>query len=147
MSTSNSILPQDTSILWIRDVDNHHVWDESDYTFQIQGAVTLHSPNGEETWYVDDKQAIEWVPAGTYSQLKLEYSTNGFVNEEQAHHIATVSAGTSGNKQSYGWVIPDIIGSRLKVRVSDPHNHQVVDASDDFFSIKGKLKLINRIII
>ena len=126
----------------IRAVNNYNVWDESDNPFQIQGKVTLNNPLGGEVFYVGDTEPIKWTPTGTYAQVKLEYSTNGFADELETHTIATVLAGDSGVMQSYDWTIPDAIGSNLKVRVSDNNNPQVFDISSNPFTIKGKLRLI-----
>ncbi|RKY29307.1 MAG: hypothetical protein DRP68_07435, partial [Candidatus Omnitrophota bacterium] len=125
----------------IRAVNNYNVWDESDNSFEIKGKVTLNRPLGGEVFYVGDTEQIQWTPTGTYAQVKLEYSTNGFANESEAFPIAVVSAGASGVMQSYDWTVPDAIGSNLKVRVSDNNNPQVVDVSPNPFTIKGKLKI------
>ncbi|RKY38312.1 MAG: hypothetical protein DRP72_02010, partial [Candidatus Omnitrophota bacterium] len=125
----------------VRAVDNYNVWDESDNPFEIKGKVTLNQPLGGEVWFVGDTEQIKWTPTGTYAQVKLEYSTNGFADELQTHQIAIVAAGESGVIQSYDWTVPDAIGTNLKVRVSDNNNPAVVDVSSNPFTIKGKLKL------
>ena len=125
----------------IRDVNNFTVWDESDNPFTIKGKVTVDVPNGGETWYVGDTNQIKWTPFGTYAQVKLEYSTNAFINEQQVFSIATLPAGSSGVQQSYNWTVPDKIGVNLKVRASDNNNPDVKDISDATFIIKGKLSL------
>ncbi|MFH1698793.1 MAG: hypothetical protein ABH882_07025 [Candidatus Omnitrophota bacterium] len=125
----------------VRDLNNTGVWDESNNTFQIRGKVFVVVPNGDEIWYKGDTQQIQWIPTGTYSQVKLEYSTNAFVNETLTYLIANVSAGSSGAVTSYNWTVPDNIGSDLIVRVTDRNNAMVTDVSNNTFNIKGRLHL------
>ncbi|MDD5745726.1 MAG: hypothetical protein PHO30_00535, partial [Candidatus Omnitrophica bacterium] len=125
----------------VRAVDNTNVWDESDNTFGIKGKITVNQPDGGETLFVGDTAQIKWTPVGTYSQVRLEYSTNAFSDELQTHSIAAVSAGSSGVQQSYDWTVADAIGSNVKIRASDLNNSAVADVSNAVFSVKGKLQV------
>jgi homoaconitase/3-isopropylmalate dehydratase large subunit len=125
----------------IRDAGNSTVWDESGNAFSIIGKVALNAPLGGETWFVGDTRQVRWTPTGTYSQVKLEYSTNAFSDELEVFSIATVSAGASGVLQSYDWTVPDKIGNNLKVRVTDASNAAVVAVCGSTFTIKGSLAL------
>ena len=122
--------------------DNANVWDESDNAFEIKGKLQVLQPNGGEIWFVGDANDLQWRPYGTFtSQVKLEYSTNGFANEAATTLIATVPAGASEGTSTYSWTIPNAIGSGLKVRTTDANNATVTDVSDSTFTIKGKLLL------
>ncbi|MCM8780567.1 MAG: hypothetical protein NC908_01395 [Candidatus Omnitrophica bacterium] len=109
--------------------------------FKIAGRFKLLSPNGGSGVYyeVDGTTAITWEKHGTISQAKLEYSTNGFLNETQTTTITTVNAADL----SYDWQIPDAIGNTVKVRISDPApgNSTISDISDDNFEIRGKIDI------
>ncbi|MGE5308174.1 MAG: hypothetical protein ACM3OC_03740, partial [Deltaproteobacteria bacterium] len=127
----------------IRQADNYNVWDESDNNFEIKGNLQMLQPNGAEVWFVGDTNQIQWRPSGTFtSQVKLEYSTNGFANETQTVFIATVAAGASGGTTSYNWTTPNAIGSNLKARVTDANNATVTAMSASPFYIKGKLRIL-----
>ncbi len=127
----------------VRQSDNFNVWDESDTSFEIKGKLQIVAPNGGEVWFVGENNNIQWIPTGTFtSQVKLEYSTNAFVNESQTVFIATVAAGASGVTQNYNWSVPNAISTTLKVRVTDANNATVTDTSDNSFTIKGKLRLM-----
>ncbi len=107
-------------------------------SFTIKGSVTLTSPNGGETWFVNDSRNITWTKTGSIANVKLEYSKNGFADELQTF---TVIASTPAAPLTYAWTVADAIGAALKVRVSDVLDSAVNDKSDANFTIKGKLVL------
>ena len=127
----------------VRDSANSTVWSESTNAFSIKGKVALNEPLGGQVWQVGDTHQIKWTPTGTYSQVKLEYSTNAFSDELQTFSIATIAAGASAVQQSYDWTVPDKIGNNIKVRVSDAANSSVNDVSTSSLTIKGSLVLTN----
>ncbi|MEK7771593.1 MAG: hypothetical protein AAB703_01925, partial [Pseudomonadota bacterium] len=122
----------------ITDLANTNVLDESNANFTIKGSVTLTSPVGSETWYVGENRNITWTRTGSFINVKLEYSTNGFFNELQT---AVIAASTPAATGTYAWTVPDAIGANLKVRISDAADATVVAVSTGPFIIKGKLQL------
>jgi hypothetical protein len=121
----------------VQDAADSSTYDDSNADFRIQGSVTMTAPNGGEIWTVGTNQNITWGHTGTFSNVKLEYSTNGFTNETQTFSITTATP----NDGSFTWPIPDAIGTALKVRASDATDATVVDTSDANFTVKGSLAL------
>jgi hypothetical protein len=121
----------------VQDAADSSTFDDSDADFKIRGAITITSPNGGEVWIVGANQNITWTHAGTFSNVKLEYSTNGFTNETQTFSITAATP----NNDTFSWSIPDAIGSSVKVRASDAADNTVTDSSNGNFTIKGSLSL------
>jgi len=122
----------------ITDLANNFVYDESDADFRIKGSVVLISPNGGETWRVGESQSIAWSKTGSFANVKLEYSTNGFSDELQN---TVITSSTLAGPLSYNWTVPDAISTTIKVRISDVNDSTVVDISNANFTIKGSLAL------
>ncbi|MCX5708845.1 MAG: hypothetical protein NTY14_07775 [Candidatus Omnitrophica bacterium] len=112
------------------------VFDESDTDFKIQGKVVTTAPNGGEVWAVASNQAVTWSRVGSVANVKLEYS-----RDAGATFPATIIASTPANAGSYSWVVPDDIGSTMRVKVSDASDSAVYDISDANFKIRGELAL------
>ncbi|MBU1087047.1 MAG: GPI anchored serine-threonine rich family protein, partial [Candidatus Omnitrophica bacterium] len=123
----------------ITSLSNGTVLDESDADFEIKGVLTLTAPNGTEIWKVGDLGNITWTKKGTLGNIELRYSTDSGVTFPEGQIIVTGIASTATPN---AWLIPDRIGTGLRVQVSllsDPTN--VLDASDANFEIKGNLAL------
>ena len=118
--------------------DDTAVVDTSDANFSIKGSLTITSPNGAETWIVNESRNITWTKTGSIANVKLEYSKNGFTNETQTF---TIIASTAAAPLSYGWTVADAIGAQVRVRVSDVSDAAVNDISNANFTIKGALVL------
>ena len=73
----------------------------------------------------------------TISNVKLEYSTDGFLDELKTVLI-TASA---PNTNSYAWTIPNAIGSSVKVRVTNVADSTVLAVSSANFTIRGALTI------
>ncbi|MCP4555565.1 MAG: hypothetical protein GY836_09075, partial [Herbaspirillum sp.] len=58
----------------VTDVDNSLVYDESDASFYIKGALVLDAPDGGQVWFVGNSEDITWTRTGSISTVKLEYS-------------------------------------------------------------------------
>ncbi len=121
----------------VQDADDASTYDDSNNDFKIRGSITITAPNGGENWIVGDTQNITWNHTGSFANVKLEYSTNGFSDESQTVSITT----STPNNGSYSWAIPDAIGTSVKVRASDVSDSTVVDTSNVNFTIKGSLDL------
>lgn len=113
--------------------------DDSDAHFEIKKSLTLTSPNDGETWTVGESRSITWTMLGSVSNVKLEYSTNGFSDETKT---TTITSSASGSALSYAWTVSDAIGTNLKVRITDTSDSTVKDTSDSVFKITGSLLLL-----
>ncbi|MBI3617172.1 MAG: hypothetical protein HY210_03015, partial [Candidatus Omnitrophica bacterium] len=122
----------------ITDLGDATVIDESNANFTIKGSVVVTAPNGGETWIVGANQNITWTRTGSFTNVKLEYSTNGFADELQT---TVITASTLASPLTYAWTVPDAIGTNLKVRISDAADATVTDVSNGTFTIKGALVL------
>ena len=119
----------------IMDVSDATVFDASNANFKIMGGFTLTAPNGGEVWVVGATQNILWNTVGSVANVRLDYSTDGGATYPNAITTSTANTG------SYGWTIPDAIGTTLKVRVQDVLDPDATDVSDGNFKIKGSLSL------
>ncbi|MDD5477084.1 MAG: hypothetical protein PHG87_02590, partial [Candidatus Omnitrophica bacterium] len=122
----------------VTDAGDASVFAASAANFSIKGSVTLTSPVGGETWIVGENRNITWTRTGSFANVKLEYSTNGFLNELQT---TVITASTLASPLTYAWTVPDAIGTNLKVRISDAANATVTSVSTGAFTIKGKLAI------
>jgi len=120
----------------ITDTGDSAVTDEANADFKIRGSVVLTAPNGAEVWIVGASQNITWTRTGSFANVKLEYSTNG-----GSTYPNVIAASAPAAPLSYAWTVPDMIGTQLRVQVSDAADVTVVDASNNNFTIKGSLTL------
>ncbi|UCC94791.1 MAG: hypothetical protein JSW40_08260, partial [Candidatus Omnitrophota bacterium] len=118
----------------ITSLDDPAIWDESDYNFSIVGALDITSPDGGEVWTVASNQEITWSMVGNISTVRLEYSTDG--GSTYPHLIAE---GVYGEALRYAWRVPDTIGNRAKIRITDESNSTIQAQSEENFSIKGSV--------
>ncbi|MBI4355439.1 MAG: hypothetical protein HY597_03170 [Candidatus Omnitrophica bacterium] len=113
----------------IEDVNNAAAFDVSDANFKIAGKLTLSAPNGGERWVTNESRTITWTSAGTISNVKLEYSTDGGTTYPNVITASATNAGT------YTWTVPDNRSTTVRVRVSNAADATVFDASDTNFEI------------
>jgi len=124
----------------VQDQNNATVYDESDNYFEIKGKVVLNVPNGGEKWFYNEAAQIRWTPTGTYTQIKIDYSTDDFATFT---NIDTVDAGGTGVQQTYNWSSVTIpVSESAKIRVMDPNSTTVQDISASAFSVRGRLTLL-----
>lgn len=99
--------------------------------FTIYGQLTLSAPDGAEEWAANEAHNITWTTnKGTIENVKLEYSSDNFVADENTIIASTANDGT------YEWT-PASTGETFKVRVSDAQDSDTSDVSDDYFSVTG----------
>ncbi|MFC1658696.1 hypothetical protein ACFL1D_04825 [Candidatus Omnitrophota bacterium] len=120
----------------IADCSDSSVFDTSDNNLKIIGKLVLSAPNGGEVWPVGSSQAIRWQSTGSIEKIKLEYSKDGGLT--YPYLIADSQAAGSG---LYNWVVPDLISSMIRVRITDTSDSVVYDTSEDNFKIRGALIL------
>jgi hypothetical protein len=107
-------------------------FDESNSKFTIfqpqTPLITLLSPNGNENWEQGGTRTIQWSSGNFDNNVKIEYSTN---NGSLWSNIVS----STSNDGSFNWVIPGIVSSACKVRISDVEDGEPFDESDNTFSI------------
>ena len=91
--------------------------------------IVVTSPNGGESWVVDETYDITWVSDNfTGANVKLEFSTDAGAN------WMTIEESIP-NDGSHPWVIPDTPSDSCRVKVSDAEDGDPYDTSDSNFSI------------
>ncbi|MGE5280051.1 MAG: hypothetical protein ACM3L6_04830, partial [Deltaproteobacteria bacterium] len=115
-------------VMSIGDTD---AYDISDAAFKIRGDLRITAPNGGELWLINQNSAITWVTTGTIANVKLLYSMNS-----GATYPNTIVAST-GNTNSYSWLIPDTATPSARVRIENTSDDTVYDTSDANFRIRG----------
>jgi hypothetical protein len=103
-----------------KNLSDSSLWSSPD-SFSIQGiagndtpVVAVSAPNGGEIWYARSTHNITWSSsdANGVSFHKLEYSTNA------GSTWLLIRDWTSGDPQTYTWVLPNIVSIQARVRVS-----------------------------
>ena len=107
----------------ISNSDDLTVFDLSDQVFKIKADFKIISPNGSESWTVAEEHKISWQTKGTVKNVNLTYSRD----EGKSW---TVISDSIPNKGQYSWTVPDAISDQCRVRVSDPKDYSVFDASE-----------------
>ncbi|MBI4430394.1 MAG: hypothetical protein HY587_01610, partial [Candidatus Omnitrophica bacterium] len=142
------------------------VYDVSNNFFKIRGSFTLTTPNGNtdvsltDRWVTFDQKTIQWTTTGGIPNIKLQYSSDGFLSDINTIGTPTITNCTAAATPPYqctgtfSWVIPDRVlknGSNftvatdlqgtypgpnmVKVRVTDVNDLGVYDESDNLFKI------------
>ncbi|MFH1459694.1 MAG: hypothetical protein ABIG64_04905, partial [Candidatus Omnitrophota bacterium] len=135
----NWTIPDDPSALAkvkITSLVDTTVNDSSNASFRIKGSVDLTAPNGGQTWIVGSTQQITWTKFGNLNLLTLAYSTNGGATFDN-----TINSSVSASALTYNWLIPDAIGTQLRVKITSNDDATVTDQSTADFEIKGSVTL------
>jgi hypothetical protein len=103
-----------------RDAANNMGIDSSEGDFAVVDItapiVTLISPVGGETWFIGTTHNITWNAMDDFlvNQYKLEFSTdNG-----SSWIVPPIEDWTDGNPGAYSWLIPDMVSTNCRVRIS-----------------------------
>ena len=134
--------PSTQCLVRVKDAANSSASDVSNAVFTIRPLppfVQVTSPNGGEssarcsdftiTW--NARPASLWAAGGTSGVYKLEYSSDG----GSTWNLINNSVSCGDNACGYGWRLPNIINSQIKVRVSDAADLTKTDMSDGNMSI------------
>ncbi len=125
--------PSTQCLVRVKDAANASASDVSNAVFTIRPHITVTAPNGGESGARCSAFNITWAAGGTSGSYKLDYSTDGGTTWVQ---IATnVSNACTGNSCTYGWTLPNVLTTQLKVRVSDVADATKTDASDGNMSV------------
>jgi photosystem II stability/assembly factor-like uncharacterized protein len=90
--------------------------------------ATILTPNGGENLFSTDFFNITWSVTGT-NIIDLEYSSNNGVSWQVIVQNLTSSPAT------YGWQLPSLNSSNVKVRIKNSINGLVLDESNNVFTI------------
>ncbi|MGV3631198.1 MAG: T9SS type A sorting domain-containing protein [Bacteroidota bacterium] len=125
--------PSANSLIRVRDNINNCKEDTSDMFFTISTlppAITLTSPNGNETISGCSYHTITWTEVSAIGTYNLAYSTNNGVSWTPiVSNYATASL-------SYDWTVPNIQSDNVLVRVSSAANSSIYDWSNALISIQ-----------
>ena len=94
----------------------------------VNNSITIKSPNGGENWIRGSSHNITWDSAGTFGNVKIEYSANG-------GDSWTLITGGTVDDGSHPWKVPSTLSSNCLVRVSEAIYGDPGDVSDAEFSI------------
>ncbi len=123
----------DSSTVRVRVTDSADpgVTDTSDADFSIAtpSTVTVTDPNGGESLNSQDSFDVTWTSNNTSGTVDIEYSTDNFVSDINSIVVGTLDDGL------YGWTVPSLDSSTVRVRVTDSADPGVTDTSDADFSI------------
>jgi len=90
----------------------------------IPQVLTVTSPLSSSEWISGRKYYITWNYTGSFSNVDLEYSTNGGSTWQ--------SITTTTNSKYYLWTLPNISSSNSLVRVKNSSNSSVFGVSPTF---------------
>ncbi|MBI3322570.1 MAG: hypothetical protein HYZ94_02700 [Candidatus Omnitrophica bacterium] len=119
--------------------------------FKIRGNINLDQPDLSVPGgglSVGADYDIKWTPTGTLpANVKIEYSTNGFADENETsacmgpagQNGGNWAPGASGQQQTFTWRIPGPADPAVKVRVTQLTDSTVTDKSTNPFEIRGSL--------
>ncbi|MFC1514986.1 Ser-Thr-rich GPI-anchored membrane family protein, partial [Candidatus Omnitrophota bacterium] len=120
----------------ISDASNPAVFDTSDRDFTIAGILDITSPDGGEVWTVGSAHTITWGTTGSIKTVLLDLSPDAGLTFPH-----TISASIP-NTGSFSWTVPDVISSRVRLRVRDAADLSVTSLSDNSFKIRGSLSVL-----
>ena len=119
------------ALIRVTDSENGEVVDVSDAVFTILEAVPtvkLLSPNGGGGWYAGTSPTIRWETRFFDSpSVVLTYSLDG--------GLSWLDLASPLNTGEYVWLLPSTPSTEALVKVSDPTDTTLSDASDAVFTI------------
>lgn len=81
-----------TVLVKVTDTTDAEALDASNASFRIRATITLTSPNGGQQWLVGNPYNITWNIVGTLANVKLQYSRDGFLTDNQTISAAAPTA-------------------------------------------------------
>jgi len=112
----------------VSDAQDSLVSDASDNYFSVTG-IGITAPASGATWNCGSSQTITWNYTGSFTNVKIEYSTDNGSN------WATIISSTL-NDGSYDWTVANTPSATAKIRISDAADADPV-ATSDAFNIKS----------
>jgi photosystem II stability/assembly factor-like uncharacterized protein len=127
--------PSNNCKIKISSTNDSSVYRISDSIFSIRTpGVLISSPNGGENWQALTQHKITWMNFGL-SNVNLEFTTNNGTSWSTIIASTPASDGTTSDKGSYLWIVPNILSSQCKVRISDASNADLFSINDSAFNI------------
>ncbi|MCK5161170.1 MAG: hypothetical protein KAQ99_06305, partial [Candidatus Aureabacteria bacterium] len=126
----------DNLMLRVLDSDDDTIYDETSDTLSIIGSFNINSPNGGETWIVNESRNITWFPTGSsIAEAKIMYSPdNGSswtaINESYNISNDGIINNTGNVTNNWLWIVPDTISNNTIIRIEDRFDETVNDSSN-----------------
>jgi uncharacterized protein (TIGR02145 family) len=92
------------------------------------GAVSIQSPNGGESWQVGSNHNITWT-SSYFTKTKIEMTTNNGIT------WSTIIASTPASTGQFTWTIPNLSSSECKIRLTDVADTSIQSTSAETFTI------------
>ncbi|PIQ90067.1 MAG: hypothetical protein COV71_06630 [Candidatus Omnitrophica bacterium CG11_big_fil_rev_8_21_14_0_20_41_12] len=103
--------------------------------FRLRGGFTFTAPKLTDTWGAKSPQTIQWSTKGTIAKVNLDYSLNNGTSWNSV-------AGPVDNTGSYSWVLPDLVNSSCRLRITDSNDSTIygeVDFKIDYYTISWRI--------
>jgi len=103
--------------------------DQNIQFFSIKGKnLSITSPNGGESWDAGDVETISW-DYENLSNVDLHYS----INNGASWYL--IGSNLSASSKSFSWTVPDKDGQNTKVRIRSSNDNNILDYSNNDFTI------------
>jgi hypothetical protein len=125
----NTLQPDTDYKIFVKSISDSTVFDLSDSSFTIAlPQIEIATPNGGEEWRIGTTYTIEWTDI-IAENVKID-----LYRADTSYHVISLSTASDG---LYNWRIPNEIDSahNYRIMVRSTANSNVVDLSDDLFSI------------
>ena len=123
-------LSSDQMKIRVRDESNENFANTNPGYFTV-GNISVLTPNGGEKIVGGISYPITWSATNSIGQVRIEYSVDGGATYTNIPGASAVDA----QDESYNWHVPNISTSQARVRISDATTANILDASDNDFSI------------
>ncbi|MCK5161207.1 MAG: hypothetical protein KAQ99_06490, partial [Candidatus Aureabacteria bacterium] len=139
----------DNLMIRVLDSNDDTIYDETTGNLSIIGSFNIDSPNGGETWVVNETRDITWFPTGSsIAEAKIMYSSdNGSswtaINESYNISNDGIINNTGNVTNNWPWVVPDTISNNTIIRIEDRFDETVNDSSNATFKIQGNFSMIS----
>ncbi len=128
--TIPALIVSDSTRIKVTSTSDSLTTDISNNRFSIKRpTITLKTPNGFENLIVGEYIPIHWENDGKFSNVKIEYSTDG---GSIWKNIST----TEINDGNYIWKVPNDVSATCKVKISNISDNNSFDISDSNFIIQ-----------
>ncbi|MDP3789245.1 MAG: hypothetical protein Q8R48_02460, partial [Candidatus Omnitrophota bacterium] len=131
----------------VRDSNDSAIYDENSGNISIIGSFNVISPNGNESWIVNETHNISWFPTGnSITEAKITYSSNNgtswaAINENYNISNDGIVNNTGNVTNDWPWLVPDNISNNTIIKIEDRFDETVNDTSNDTFRIRGNLSV------
>ncbi len=128
-------LSSDQMKIRVRDESNSDFANTNPGYFTV-GNISLLTPNGGEKIIGGIYYSITWSATSSIGDVRIEYSTDGGASYTNIPGATSVPASNG----AYNWYVPNVASTQARVRISDATTANIIDASDNDFTI-GILQL------